>query len=379
MSSLIEGAWQDANERFAAVVAGLRAALTLDRPLPEIRLERTRDPAVTARVLKNPWGDVLVEIGDDFLGGLLDAIEQLHEDQLTLLVLPPSGARADALQHNDVRTALFAIAEQFVMHHELFHLLCGHLDQHIASAPGRHIALDETHTALHASVSTPFDGPMTAERELSLFIELEADNSALQWLADRCAIGDFMTVLPSMADGAVPISRAAPADQAVAFRLCFAAVWLVLLLFERSGASEQPSATHPWPSARLLALLMTLMPYYVQGVVISEDEQGQRFTVLNDDTLGPTKAFLLDVVRPAMKFVVAHADGDRIVSRYEKADPKRSDLFADVLRDLKALLLDDEVTTPGGRQVLTMLQKRRHYADLFSSYRYLTASDIGEA
>lgn len=376
---MIEGAWQDANERFAAVVVGLRIALTLERPLPDVRLERTQDPTVTARVLKNSWGDVLVEVGDDFLGNLLGAIEQLHEDQLTLLVQPPVGAPADALQPNDVRTALFAIAEQFVMHHELFHLLCGHLDQHIASGPGHHLALEESQTALHAGVSTPFDGPMTAERELSLFIELEADNSALQWLADRCAIGDLMTVLPSMADGAVPISRAVPADQAVAFRLCFAAVWLVLLLFERSGASKSPSASHPWPSARLLALLMTLMPYYVQGVEISEDELGQRFTVLNDETLEPTKAFLLDVVRPAMKFVVAHADGDRIVSHYEKADPSRSDLFADVLRDLKAVLLDDEVTTPGGRQILAMLQKRRHYADLFSSYRYLTPSDIGES
>ena len=244
MSALVEGAWQDANERFAAVVAGLRTALTLERPLPDVRLECTQDPAVTARVLKSPWGDVLVELGDHFLGDLLEAIEHLHEDQLTLLVLPPAGAPADAPQLNDVRTSLFAIAEQFVMHHELFHLLCGHLDQHIASAPGHHLALEENQTALHASVSIPFDGPMSAERELSLFIELEADNSALQWLADRCAIGDLTTVLPSMADGAVPISRALPADQAVAFRLCFAAVWLVLLLFERSGASKNPSPTH---------------------------------------------------------------------------------------------------------------------------------------
>lgn len=368
----MNSAWQDADDRFAAVVAGMRSALALDRPLPDVRLELTGDRSVTARVLKSPWGDVLVEIGDGFLQDLLNVIEQLDADQLTLLMTRPGeAASASPFLHNDVRTALFSIAEQFVMHHELFHVLCGHLDQHIASAAGHSIAIDESRSALYASVSAPFDGQMTAERELSLFIELEADNSALQWLAHRCAIGDLMVVLPSMADGAVPLSRVALVDKAIAFRLCFAAVWLVLLSFERSGASERTSTTHPWPSARLFALLVTLMPYYVEGADVHEDDQGQRFVVLDDETLEPTRSFLLDVVRPAMKFVIAHADGDRVVSRYEEADPRRSDLFADVLRDLQALLLEDEVTTPGGRQVLAMFKKRRHYADMFSDYRYL--------
>lgn len=378
MKSRVDDAWRDASERFDVVVTGLRQAVRAGHRLPDIHLERTTEPGVSARIEKAPWGDVLVEIGDGFLGELLSTIEGLDESQLALLMQPPAGGPVLATETSAARLALFAVAEQFILHHELFHLLCGHLDQLVATAKGQRIALDETRMAGQAGVSRPFVGPMTAEYELLMFVELEADNSALQWLVDRCTIGDLSPLAPPRQGTEVPLSEVAPGDQAVPFRFCFAAVWLVLLLFERSGASEHASATHPWPSARLLSLIMTLMPYYVQGVEIGEDEEGRRYTVLNDETLEPTKAFLLDVVRPAMRFVAAHADGAKVIGSYEAADPNRSDLFADVLRDLRAILLDDNVTTPGGRQVLALLKKRREFAGLFADYSYVARSDLEE-
>lgn len=365
----VDDAWRDATGRFAAVLGGITSALEWLRQPPAIRLGRVRSPHVTARIRRSRTGRVSIEFGKEFLHRLLNLITQLDDAQLAALLDPaapsaPAGERLEA-----VRIALYSIAEQFVTHHELFHLLCGHLDQRIASSKARRLSLEEFELAAAARAnSASMQGDEASQ--LALFIELEADNSALQFLADKCVIGDLVALFPSLKAAPVPLSQLDGADKAPAFKVCFAAVWLVLWLFEDLRDGE-PSRSHPWPATRVLAVLFTLLPYYADIPDRTlEDRGGERFAVLTEQTATLATEYLREVVRPAMKFALALADDEQVLRQYRSPDPALSGLFADVLLDLQALIFDAEVKTPGGLQLLAVGRRRAAFGDLFKPYRY---------
>lgn len=369
MSSRIDDAWLDATARFAAVLANLTRALDFHQPLPPIRLARTKNRKVNARVRRLRADRVVIEFGDEFLHRLLNLISLLDDDRLAALVYGaqlPEESDPDRLEAT--RVALYSVAEQFVIHHELFHLLCGHLDQQIEASGQKRLSINET-------PGTPWSAPARATissgSALSLYIEMEADNSALQFLVDRCAIADLAAVFPSLKEGQGTLSTLEGPIKAPAFRLLFAAVWLVLWLFEdlRDGAA---SISHPWPSARLLALLFTLLPYYADMASDPEDADGERFAVLTEHTAALATEYMLEVVSPAMKFVLALADDDQVVQQFREPDLSRSDLFADVLLDLKSLVFGDKVMTPGAQQLLELERRRGEFTRLFAPYRYFS-------
>lgn len=365
----VDDAWRDATGRFAAVLGGITSALDWLRQPPAIRLGRVRSPHVTARIRRSRTGRVSIEFGNNLLHRLLNLIAQLDDAQVAALLDPaaPSAPPGEGLE--TVRLALYSIAEQFVTHHELFHLLCGHLDHRIASSKARRLSLEEYELAAAARAN----GAPTQEDEAShlpLFIELEADNSALQFLADKCVIGDLAAVCPSLEAAPTPLSRVDGADKAPAFRVCLTAVWLVLWLFEDLRDGE-PSRSHPWPATRLLAVLFTLLPYYADIPDRTlEERSGERFTTLTEQTAALATEYLVEVVRPAMKFALALADDEQVVRQYRSPDPALSGLFSDVLLDLKALIFDAEVQTPGGLQLLAVGRRRAAFGDLFKPYRY---------
>lgn len=370
MRSQDDDAWLDASRRFDGVVAALPSALQLRHPLPPIKLRRVANPNVTARIRRAPKGSVFIEFGEEFLSRLVNVVQQVDPEQLSALLAPePAPARPlEIARLEATRLTLYAVAEQFVIHHELFHLLCGHLDQRVGSSARRGLALEELGIA--AAVRAGRRAGRSADASaLPLFIELEADNTAAQFLFDKCLIGDLALLFPGLGTDRIPLSVVEGTDRPAAFRVCFAAIWLVLLLFEGLRADE-PSRSHPWPATRLLALLLTLLPYFADIPDSVEEPGGERFAILTEQTAESTKEFMLDVVRPAMKFVLAQGDAEEVVRRYKAPDPIRSSLFADVLRDLQGLVFDTDVETPGGLQLLDLIRRRPHFAALFEPFRY---------
>lgn len=370
MTARADDAWRDATERFAVIRSMLPSALNLRRQLPEIRLSRVTNPKVTARIRRSAAGRVIIEFGDEFLDRLLNLVEHLDEDMLgSLLVSTAAPDRPGSAQLEAARIALYAMAEQFVMHHELFHLLCGHLDHKATSTRGRRLALDESKPATRRARKNAKVGRLDGVELLPLFVELEADNSALQFLVDKCVVADLAAVFPDAGMDAVRLSTLEGPNRVPAFRLYLAAAWLVLSLFE--GLDDKPSKSHPWPAARLLALLFTLVPYYVDFPNVMENDDGEQFTILTDESAADTREYMLDVVRPAMKFATALGDEEEIVRLYKAPDSERSNLFADSLLDLKGLIFDTEVRTPGGLQLLALMRRRNHFAPLFDPFRYI--------
>lgn len=313
---------------------------------------------------------MVIELGDEFLHRLLNLVSLLDDDRLSALVYGAHlSEESDPDRLEGARVALYSMAEQFVIHHELFHLLCGHLDQQVKASRRIRLSISETPGA-HRSAAAMAD--ISRGTVQSLYIEMEADNSAVQFLVDQCAIADLATVFPYLEDGPRVLSMLEGPIKAPAFRLFFAAVWLVLWLFEdlRNGAA---SISHPWPSARLLALLFTLLPYYADMASAPADGDGEHFALLTEHTAALATEYMLEVVSPAMKFVLALADDDQVVQQFKEPDLSRSDLFADVLLDLKSLLFGDQVKTPGALQLLELERRRGEFTRLFAPYRYFSA------
>ncbi|MDO9095016.1 MAG: hypothetical protein Q7U99_20565, partial [Rubrivivax sp.] len=77
-------------------------------------------------------------------------------------------------------------------------------------------------------------------------------------------------------------------------------------------------------------------------------------------------------VRRTITFVLALADDYQVVQQFREPDLSRSDLFADVLLDLKSLVFGDKVMTPGAQQLLELERRRGEFTRLFAPYRYFS-------
>lgn len=367
MVSTLDDVWLDAQARFEMVIASVATKVGATRPSPRLTLDRTPLADVTARIHRVGREHVQIQFGDGFLKSLLNLIDGLDDEQLSKLLQPDGASAADAKTLEDTRIVLYSVAEQFLMHHELFHLLCGHLDQRSAELGEAGFAIDELELAASAKAQPGKRRPST-KADLPFFVELEADASAIQFLADRAAMGDIARIIANAEDR--PISELEGQERATAFRLCIASVWLVMLLFEGLHDGDDASLSHPWPAARIMGLLFALAPFYASITDITEDAKGDRFTVLTGDTPERMTDYLINAVKPAMKFAVALVDGNQIVAGYQKPDPGRSNLFVDTLRDLAALIFNKEVTTPSGRQLDGLMRRRTHFLKLMRPYRY---------
>lgn len=367
MISTLDEVWLDAQARFETVMASVATKVCATKPSPTLTLDRTPLAEVTARVQRVGPKHVQIQFGDVFLKSLLNLIDGISDEQLSQLLQPGASSAADAKALEDTRIVLYSVAEQFLMHHELFHLLCGHLDQRAVELGDAGFALDELELAASAK-SQPVKKRPSTKADLPFFVELEADASAIQFLADRAAMGDIARIIANAK--ARPISELEGDERAMAFRLCIASVWLVMLLFEGLRDGDEASFSHPWPAARLMGLLFALAPFYATIIDITEDVNGDRFTVLNGDTRERMTDYLINAVKPAMKFAVGLVDGDQVVAGYQRPDPCRSNLFVDTLRDLAALIFNKEVITPGGRQLDRLMRKRAQFLKLMRPYRY---------
>lgn len=368
MSPQVESNWHDTVERFEAVVQSMRLSLDLMKPLPEFRLALIRSGSVTAQVRMTAPSHVAVEFGERFQKRLLASIDKIEDLQLHSLLAFADPYSAYIVMPDQARVALYTIAEQFVVCHELFHVIGGHLDHRVATSSGRSFSLGEVGRATAARTTRKDGERLTVASELSLHLELEADASALQFLADHCVIEDLTNALNIKLDSTTSYSGN---DRILAFRLVLAGVWLVLLTLEGNRGKGHRSLEHPWPGARLIALLCVLMPYFIGKASTREDEIGQQFITLQGDTYAQAQQYMEQVAVPVVRFVLTQAQPVQTYSLNGLLDQGQTDLLVDILFDLKGLLYDEKLRTTAGRQLLFLYQRRRHFFELLRPFRYL--------
>lgn len=367
----LDEALASARERFNALVASLQASPYLVSDFPTITFA-PRAGAMTARVYK-AHDEYHVELGDDFVVRLLTSIAALDERQLSSIASLERGEVQTAPDSDAVRAALYAVAEQFVLSHELFHVLCGHLDHRITRTGGSELALEEfafEATSGAAAVAVAAE-TRADERDMSFYRELEADDTALQFLVAMCRIEGLAAVVPAVESEATLVLVPPGDDRRLAFRFLFAALWQVVSIFETVRGSNAESGRHPFPAARLMALLFTLMPYYLADDDATY-ELGERVKLTASAT-ELAQDYMRSVVRPAMEFALSQISSDDLTG--DAAGPDASDLFADTLLDLKALMFDEDVRTPAGRQVRRASEQRRDYRRALQPFRFVAVED----
>lgn len=106
------------------------------------------------------------------------------------------------------------------------------------------------------------------------FREMEADNSAQQWIMRQIShdsVNQLLSALWQEKDQHKVITELRGNSQLFAHKLLCIAFWLVTSLLE-SARNESVSLTHPLPICRILAGLKTLMVDFAGLVVDRSDE-----------------------------------------------------------------------------------------------------------
>ncbi len=223
------------------------------------------------------------------------------------------------LKAHEADTRLLAcvleITASLVLLHELFHILCGHWDVVRSLAPDDHqaLSLDEAiftmgETTSDAIASRIEINNAPSPHHRSYFLELEADNTALQWLMQAAPPNTLSTLLSALWPNGFHEPPSAIADlegsaRILAFRLLFSASWLVVLLMEqkRPEALLKKTRSHPLPAARLLANTFTLMEQFAELDSIFVGESGYKTLTLTDRESRDMVGCLRKVIVPVLK------------------------------------------------------------------------------
>lgn len=359
----VDDVWDDLADRFDIIVGSLHSAVTLVKPLPEIVLTSTQSPRIKALVRRRqPEGDVSIELGRSFLAKLIASIDALDDRVLGHIIEIEGAPTPTAHSEAAIKVALLSISELFVVFHEMFHVLCGHLDERIHASAGHGLELEEL--PLDQPPRDDVDGKH--ERDLAFFMELEADASALQFMTECCTIDDIRPLLAASDAELDVISDLTGPDKILAFRLLFAGIWQVVLQFESSAAQ-----THPWPAARLFSLLSTLMEHYVEGATLVDVERGQALRLTTDAAVDTATEYLRHVVGPATRFALAQlGEDERVVLPPNPTMP--SNVYADVLADLESFVFGRDMRTAAGRQLDEAMRLRARLAEWVAPHRYIT-------
>lgn len=260
--------------------------------------------------------------------------------------------------------AVHDLAILFVVHHELSHLVGGHVAWRAASSSAPRRAFDEVNLGLGDDDSA---GATTSSREAreAYYLEVEADNSGLQWLMQSrppASLGRLS------GHGRVALVDSTGDARVLSFRMLMVAVWLVMRLTEarRNPRIVKPSASHPRPAARLLAAIATMMEHFALLTELRADASGQRIQTLGEQQAEDSRLFVTEVVRPVLRVDWSRPGAPLVSGSLSKTLPL-------VLRDLHNLLLIRKATTPGGIELEQLERLRRRMNRTLAPHRYATA------
>jgi hypothetical protein len=293
------------------------------------------------------------------------AFAQAVHDEVTghaplMSSMVPGSDPASAENRRRVVRAFEDLAILFVVHHELSHLVSGHVAWCAASHESVR-GFDEVSLGIAESGSAADSIPSRDARQ-AYFLEVEADSSGLQWLMQSRPPAS----LARLVSGArVPLADTTGADRVISFRMLMAVVWLVIRLTEarRDSRIVRPSPSHPRPAARLLATIATMMEQFAQLTELRADARGQLIQRLGEQQAADSRLFITEVVRPVLS-----ADWSR--PGIPLVPGSISATLPVILGDLLNLLMVRKARTPAGIELERLERLRRRMNRILAVHRY---------
>jgi hypothetical protein len=352
--------------RFAVVWEELRDdRQILDEP-PDLSLSLS-DRLSARRAARIRGGQrIVIEVSTQFAQNLENGFSEVSN---VLLGLMSGSSAAERLDPAEVIELFRELTSTFVILHEVFHLIAGHIGWIISRRPERDF--DEEALGLHLDSGRrkkTSPDPSYSTIADAYLLESEADCTAVQWMILSMSQPTLRRILGTRAPTIMTFPKQ---RRVVAFRLVVAAVWLVIRTMEstRREVIANNSKTHPLPSTRAYTVFGQCLSAYSVVDDVRYDSRGGAQHTLTDEDVKSMNEFLKKVLLPVLR-----SDWN---PRSELLPP--SSLEAQLLHyfpDFGNHLLNRPVTTAVGREMLRMERARFRMDRSLRPFRYYRAAKL---
>jgi hypothetical protein len=309
---------------------------------------------------------IVIEVSTQFAQNLEDGFSEV---QSILVNLMSGSSAAERLDPTEVVELFRELTSTFVILHEIFHLIAGHIGWILSKRRGWNF--DEEALGLQLdSGRRKKAGPEPSYAAIAdaYLLESEADCTAVQWMILSMSQPTIRRILGTRARTIMTIPKQ---RRVVAFRLVVAAVWLVIRTMEsaRREVIANNSKTHPLPSTRAYTVFGECLSAYSVIDDLRYDSQGGGQHTLSDDDVNSMNEFLKKVLLPVLR-----SDWN---PRSETLPP--SSLEAQLLYyfpDFGNHLLNRPVATAVGREMLRMERARFRMHRSLRRFRYYRAAEL---
>lgn len=310
---------------------------------------------------------IVIEVSTRFAIGLHDQLRKV-QDVLSALVFRDSQSRRS--NRSTVLRVMQGLTTTFVLIHEIFHLVAGHVGWFLAKQKGR--IFDEQYLGLQLnSISRKHSARFSSYSATAdaYLLESEADCTAVQWMILSMSQPSLSRLLGTKV---IPITLFPKRQRLIAFRLVLASVWLVIRKMEsaRKEIVENSSNTHPLPVTRVFSMFGECLRAYSEIEDIRYDTNGAGQHILSDDDVRSMNEFTRKILAPVLQ-----SDWNPGSALFLPPTSLEAQLRF-YLRDFANHLLNHPVETVVGRELLRMERARFRMARALRPFRYYRAAEL---
>lgn len=351
---------------FAAAWQTIRESEDLRRLPPKITVHFS--PRIDARLCARiEWNrGVRLVISTRFAEELQRELAGLSP---TLAALAFASAQTRRMRQPEVVSAIEEIAVSFILLHEIFHLIGGHLDWTTEQRGIAHFDEQQLGMAPRRKPSAKsLKSPSRPELSTSYVLESEADCNAIQWLVQRAEFDGLRALLRM---GRRAVTDLPPQKRRTAFRLAVASVWLIIRKLESSRITwlEASGKTHPLPVTRLFMAFGTFIQEYSIISDLEFDDAGGAQHRLSGKDITSMREFLQHILGPVLK---ADWSPGRGTVPSNSLEGQMRFYFPDFANHM----LNREVTTKVGRQIIQMEKARFRMNRTLKPYRFFPTMEL---
>lgn len=317
----------------------------------------------TARV--SPGESFDIEISAVFLDEIVQWVEN-SENSLMAACLKGLESERNHIEKRVVFDALSESVISFVLLHEIFHVLAGHIDRYCSDTSLGLFAFDETGQSLE---NDDPESAISSEHILQELYccELEADNCAIQCLAQMPLPPHFLDFLTDVGPGEerhaeLEEMEGASVVDVVMYRVLLISVWMMVKILEHKLGSRlaKRSKRHPYPGARILAAIASIMEEFCN---LDLPASGPKTFTLDHHAVAQINLFIDQVMEPVLKQPWPLMFSDLAEAGVETFAPW-------VIKESFNLLFDKPVETTAGKDVRLLNKIRVDMVNSLSQYRY---------
>jgi hypothetical protein len=356
--------WQN---RFATVWEELRNDSQLQDVPPDLFLCFS-DRLSSKKAARIRGGKRLViEISNQFVQGLEEDFSELQGMLVNLMSGSPV---AERLEPVDVTKLFRELTSSFVILHEIFHLISGHVAWRLSKRPGQHF--DEADLGLQLGSSRRKEtssNPSYSAIADAYFLESEADCTAVQWMILSMSQPTLRRILETRARTIMTFPKQ---RRVVAFRLLVAAVWLVIRTMEsaRRKVIANGSNTHPLPSTRAYTVFGECLSAYSVVEDVRYDSRGGAQRTLSDNDVRSMNEFLKKVLIPVLRSEWNPRSGELLPPASLEAQ------LIHYFPDFGNHLLNRPAETAVGREMLRLERARFRMDRSLRRFRYYRPAEL---